>query len=225
MRLIVARCKVVYSGRLSAFLPESTRLLMLKDDGSVLVHADAGGYKPLNWMTPPTVVEEEPGRIVVRKRAGKSEDRLEISLVEVLSDVVHDMGEAAGLEKDGVERDLQELLAAAPVALGEELRLVRREWQTDIGPVDLMCRASDDGWVAVEIKRVATLEAVEQLSRYLERICLEPGMAGCRGVLAAQRIKPQARTLAEARGIRWVEVDPEQLRGEREPELTLFVAG
>jgi RecB family endonuclease NucS len=188
----------------------------------VLVHADAGGYKPLNWMTPPTVVEDGGDVLVVRKRAGKSEDRLEIRLVEVLSDVDHDMGEAAPLEKDGVERDLQEQLAAQPAALGEELRLVRREWSTDIGPVDLMCRDADGGWVAVEVKRVATIEAVEQLVRYLERIRQDPVRESCRGILAAQRFKPQAATLAEARGIRCAEVDVELLRGEREPELTLF---
>jgi RecB family endonuclease NucS len=222
VRLIVARCEVRYTGRLAAYLPESTRLLMLKDDGSVLVHADAGGYKPLNWMTPPTVVDEEHGRIVVRKRAGKTEDRLEITLHEVLSDVSHDMGEAAGLEKDGVEGHLQEALAERPETLGEELRLVRREWPTDIGPVDLMCRDAADGWVAVEVKRVAGIEAVEQLARYLERIRLDPACAGCRGILAAGRFRPQAITLAEARGIRCVEVDLELLRGEREPELTLF---
>src|ERR687895_832560 len=222
VRLLVARCEVRYTGRLTAFLPASTRLVLLKADGSVLVHADAGGYRPLNWMAPPTVVEEEPGRLVVRKRAGRSEDRLEIVLHEILSDVAHDMGEAAALEKDGVERDLQEQLAAQPSALGEELRLVRREWPTDIGPVDLMCRDADAEWVAVEIKRVATIEAVEQLACYLERIRLDPARADCRGVLAAQRVKPQAATLAEARGIRCVEVDLEILRGEREPELTLF---
>jgi RecB family endonuclease NucS len=220
VRLIVARCEVVYTGRLNAVLPESTRLLIFKSDGSVLVHADAGGYKPLNWMTPPTVIEEDGDRLVVRKRAGKSEDRLEIRLAEVLSDVSHEMGEAARLEKDGVERDLQEELAAQPGALGEELRLVRREWPTDIGPVDLMCRDEEGGLVAVEIKRIATIDAVEQLARYLERIRVE---ADCRGILAAQRIKPQAATLAEARGIRCVEVDLAVLRGEREPELTLFV--
>jgi RecB family endonuclease NucS len=222
MRLVVARCEVTYSGRLSAFLPESTRLLMLKADGSVLVHADAGGYKPLNWMTPPTVVEEEPGRLVVRKRAGKSEDRLEIRIAEVLSDVEHDMGEAAGLEKDGVERDLQEALAERPDRLEEGLRLVRREWPTEVGPVDLMCRDEDDGWVAVEIKRVGTIEAVEQLSRYLDFIRLDPAKAECRGILAAQSLKPQAVTLAESRGLRCVEVDLAVLRGGREPELTLF---
>jgi RecB family endonuclease NucS len=223
VRLIVARCEVTYSGRLSAYLPESTRLLMLKADGSVLVHADAGGYKPLNWMTPPTVVEDGGDVLVVRKRAGKTEDRLEIRLLEVLSDVEHEMGEAAALEKDGVERDLQLELAARPDALGEALRLVRREWPTDVGPVDLMCRDDDGEWVAVEIKRVATIEAVEQLGRYLERIRVDPAKAACRGVLAAQSVKPQAATLAAARGIRCVEVDLSVLRGEREPELTLFV--
>jgi hypothetical protein len=224
VRLVVACCEVTYTGRLSAFLPESTRLLIFKEDGSVLVHADAGGYKPLNWMTPPTVLEEDRETIVVRKRAGKSEDRLEIRLLEVVSDVTHEMGEAAGLEKDGVERDLQEELAARPGALGADLRLVRREWPTDLGPVDLMCRDGKSGWVAVEVKRVATIDAVEQLSRYLERIQLEPERSGCRGILAAQRFRPQAVTLAESRGIRCVEVDLELLRGAREPELTLFAA-
>jgi len=219
VRLIVARCEVRYTGRLTAVLPEALRLLMLKSDGSVMVHADTGGFKPQNWMTPPAVIEEEPGRMVVRKRAGASEDRLEILISEVVSDVTHDMGEAAALEKEGVERELQELLAGAPP---EGLRLVRREWPTDIGPVDLMCRDDDDGFVAVEIKRVGTIDAVEQLTRYLERICSEPGLAGCRGVLAAQTIKPQARVLAESRGIACVEFDPAVLRGEREPDLTLF---
>ncbi len=227
MRLIVARCEVRYSGRLSAVLPEALRLLMLKADGSVLVHADTGGFKPQNWMTPPTVIEEEGEpleRIVVRKRAGATEDRLDIEIAEVLSDTRHDMGEAAALEKDGVERDLQEALAAAPGWCGEGFRLVRREWPTDIGPVDLMCRDDGDGWIAVEIKRVATIDAVEQLSRYLERIRVDPAMDGCRGVLAAQQVKPQARVLAESRGIVCVEVDLAVLRGEREPDLTLFAA-
>jgi RecB family endonuclease NucS len=218
MRLLVARCEVLYTGRLTARLPEAVRLLMFKADGSFLVHDDAGGFRPLNWMTPPTVLEESDDSIVVRKRAGKSEDRLEIRLVEVLSDVVHDMGESAALQKDGVERHLQEELAARPSALGGDLHLVRREWPTDIGPVDLMCRDEDGAWVAVEIKRVGTIDAVEQLTRYLERIDVD----GCRGVLAAQAIKPQARTLAESRGITCVEVDLAVLRGERQPELTLF---
>ena len=215
MRLIVARCEVRYTGRLTAILPESTRLLMLKADGSVLVHADAGGYKPLNWMTPPTVIEESRDTIVVRKRKG--DDRLEIRIAELVSDVTHDMGESAALQKDGVERHLQEELAARPSALERGLRLQRREWPTDIGPVDLMCRGDDGKSVAVEIKRIGTIDAVEQLCRYLERIGGE-----CRGILAAQTIKPQARTLAEARGIACVEVDLQILRGEREPELTLF---
>src|SRR5215471_7057569 len=222
MRLIVARCEVRYSGRLTAVLPEALRLVMIKSDGSVMVHADTGGYKPQNWMTPPTVIEESEGLIVVRKHAGKTEDRLDIQIAEVLSDVEHDMGEAAALEKDGVERDLQEQLAAAPQWCGEGFRLVRREWPTDIGPVDLMCRDADDGWVAIEVKRIAGIEAVEQLVRYLERIRLDPARADCRGVLAATRFRPQALTLAESRGVRCVEVELDVLRGEREPELTLF---
>jgi RecB family endonuclease NucS len=222
MRLIVARCSVEYSGRLSARLPEALRLLMLKSDGSVLVHADCGGYKPLNWMTPPTVVEEDGDSIVVRKVKG--DDRLDIRLIEVISDSTHAMEIDGGLQKDGVERHLQELLADAPHRCGEGFRLVRREWPTDIGPVDLMCRDGVDGWVAVEIKRVGTIDAVEQLSRYLERIRLDPALADCRGVLAAGVVKPQARVLASSRGIDCVEVDLAELRGEREPELTLFGA-
>jgi RecB family endonuclease NucS len=191
-----------------------------------MLWADASGVggqkvKPLNWMTPPTVIEEEEGRIVVRKRKG--DDRLEISLGEVLSDVTHAMDfDAARLEKDGVEGDLQVALAGAPEWCGEGFRLVRREWPTDIGPVDLMCRDDDDGWIAVEIKRIGTIDAVEQLCRYLERIRLDPALATCRGVLAAHVVKPQARVLAAARGIDWVEVDLAELRGEREPALTLF---
>jgi len=223
VRLVVARCEVRYTGRLNAVLPESTRLLIFKSDGSVLVHADAGGYKPLNWMIPPTVIEEADGVIRVRKRAGKTEDCLEIRLAEVLSDVSHEMGEAAGLEKDGVERDLQLLLADAPDALGEELTLVKREWPTEVGPVDLMCKDEGAEWVAVEIKRIGTIDAVEQLTRYLAFIQQDPAKAGCRGILAAQKLKPQAVALADSRGIRCVEVDLAVLRGEREPELTLFV--
>ncbi len=229
MRLIVARCRVTYTGRLSTNLPEAVRLLMIKADGTFMIWADAGGpsVKPLNWMTPPTVIEESRDRMIVRKRAGSSEDRLEIALAEVLSDVRHEMGsgeEDTGLAKDGVEAHLQELLAEQPQWCGEGLRLVRREWPTDIGPVDLMCRDADERWIAVEIKRVAGIEAVEQLSRYLERIQRDPAFASCRGVLAAQVMKRQARVLAEARGIDCVEVDLAVLRGEREPELKLFAA-
>ena len=222
MRLLVARCDVRYSGRLTAVLPEAVRLLMLKADGSVLVHDDAGGFKPLNWMTAPTAIEDRGDVLVVRKP--KTEDVLEITLVEVLSDVVHDMGESAALQKDGVERDLQGALAASPAALGEELTLVKREWATEVGPVDLMCRDAAGEWVAVEIKRIGTIDAVEQLTRYLGFIREDKAKAACRGVLAAQAIRPQAVALAESRGIRCVEVDLAVLRGEREPDLTLFAA-
>jgi endonuclease len=226
---MIARCSIAYSGRLSTQLAEATRLLMFKADGTFMVFSDHGGpsVKPLNWMTPPTVIDESPERIVVRRRAGASEERLEISIAEIVSDVTHEMGPPdadAALAKDGVEAHLQELLAEAPGWCGEGLRLVRREWPTDIGPVDLMCRDADEAWVAVEIKRVAGIEAVEQLSRYLERIRLDPAFASCRGVLAAQSIKPQARVLAGARGIVCVEVDLMLLRGERMPDLRLFAA-
>ena len=232
MRLMIARCSIDYTGRLTTHLAESTRLLMFKADGTFMVWSDHGSQsvKPLNWMTPPTVIEDLPGdpdRIVVRKHAGSSEDKVEITLHDVISDVTHEMGSPeadVALSKDGVEAHLQEALAAAPEWCGEGFRLVRREWQTDIGPVDLMCRDADDGWVAVEIKRIAGIDAVEQLTRYLERIRLDPAFAGCRGVLAAQSIKPQARVLAESRDIAWVEVDLAVLRGERQPELRLFAA-
>ncbi|MGH2852231.1 MAG: endonuclease NucS [Solirubrobacteraceae bacterium] len=225
MRLIVARCSVSYTGRLRTSLAPAVRLMMIKRDGTFMVWDDGTGssVKPLNWMTAPTVIEidgDPPERIEVRKHKG--EDRLEIALEEVLLDIEQEMGDATSLEKDGVERDLQELLAESPHWCGEGFRLVRREWQTDIGPVDLMCRDSGDGWVAVEIKRIGTIEAVEQLSRYLERIRLDPAMSDCRGVLAAQQVKPQASVLAAARGIACVTVDLAVLRGEREPELTLF---
>jgi RecB family endonuclease NucS len=229
MRLIVARCSVQYSGRLRTTLGEATRLLMFKADGTFMVWSDYGGssVKPLNWMTPPTVIEQDGERIVVRKHGGSSEDVVEIELHEVVSDVTHEMGSPdadAALTKDGVEAHLQELLADQPAWCGEGFRLVRREWPTDIGPVDLMCRDAEDEWVAVEVKRVAGIEAVEQLTRYLERIRIDPAFASCRGVLAAQTIKPQASVLAGARGIACVEVDLAVLRGEREPDLKLFAA-
>jgi hypothetical protein len=226
MRLIVARCAADYTGRLKTHLPEALRLIMVKVDGGVSIWHDGGSaHKPQNWMTPPTVIDYDGDpltRMVVRKRNGSVDEVLDIRISEVVSDVTYDMGEAAALEKDGVESQLQELLAEQPHWCGEGFRLVRREWPTDIGPVDLMCRDADDGWVAVEVKRVATIDAVEQLTRYLERLRRDPAMADVQGVLAAQQIKPQARTLAESRGIRCVEVDLAVLRGEREPELTLF---
>jgi RecB family endonuclease NucS len=230
MRLVVARCEVSYIGRLTTVLPEAVRLLMLKADGTFMVWADGGGpnVKPLNWMTPPTVLEEqldadgELTGLVVRKQ--RQEDRVEITVHEVIADIEHELDTLVSLEKEGLERELQELLADAPNWCGEGFRLVRREWPTDIGPVDLMCRDHEDEWIAVEIKRIATIDAVEQLTRYLERIRLDPALGACRGVLAAQRIKPQARVLAQARGIECVEVDLEVLRGEREPELRLFAA-
>lgn len=227
MRLIVARCEVSYVGRLSTVLPEATRLLMIKPDGTFMVWADGGGsVKPLNWMSPPAAMQErrdEDGALVgmtVRKRG--QEDRLEVAISEVRLDIEHELDVASTLEKEGVERELQELLAAQPERCGEGLRLVRREWPTDIGPVDLMCRDLQDEWVAVEIKRIATIDAVEQLSRYLARLACDPAFGSCRGVLAAQRIKPQAKVLAQARDIVCVELDIEELRGEREPDLTLF---
>jgi RecB family endonuclease NucS len=230
MRLIVARCEVSYIGRLTTVLPEAVRLLMLKADGTFMVWADGGGpnVKPLNWMTPPTVLEEQldaDGALVgllVRKQ--RQEDRVEIAVHEVIADIEHELDTLISLEKEGLERELQELLADAPSWCGEGFRLIRREWPTDIGPVDLMCRDHEDEWVAVEIKRIATIDAVEQLARYLERIRLDPALGACRGVLAAQQIKPQARVLAQARGIACVEVDLAVLRGEREPELRLFAA-
>jgi len=230
VRLIVARCEVSYVGRTTTVLPEAVRLLMCKGDGTFMVWADGGSpnVKPLNWMTPPTVFTEERDaagtltRLVVRKQ--RDDERLEIVVAEVLADVDHELDVVASLEKEGLERELQELLADAPHWCGEGFRLVRREWPTDIGPVDLMCRDTLDEWVAVEIKRIATMESVEQLTRYLERIRLDPALAACRGVLVAKSIKPQARVLARARSIDCVEIDVEVLRGNREPELRLFAA-
>jgi RecB family endonuclease NucS len=230
VRLIVARCEVTYIGRTTTALPEAILLLMCKGDGTFMVWADGGGpnVKPLNWMTPPTVLSERRDAngmlsgLVVRKQ--REDERLEIVIAEVFTDVEHELDVSATLEKEGVERELQELLADAPNWCGEGFRLVRREWPTDIGPVDLMCRDLQDEWVAVEIKRIATLDSVEQLTRYLERIRVDPAMASCRGVLVAKHIKPQARVLAESRDIACVEVDLEVLRGNREPELRLFAA-
>ena len=219
MRLVIARCSVDYVGRLSAHLPPATRLLMVKADGSVSVHADDRAYKPLNWMSPPCRISEEPGVWRVVNKAG---EELRITLDEVLHDTSHELGVDPGLQKDGVEAHLQELLAAAPGALGDGYTLVRREYPTAIGPVDLLCRDATGRHVAVEVKRRAGIDAVEQLTRYLELLGRDPLLAPVAGILAAQAVAPQARTLAEDRGIRCVVVDYDALRGLERDELTLF---
>jgi hypothetical protein len=219
VRLIIARCSVDYAGRLSAHLPLATRLIMVKADSSVLVHSDGGSYKPLNWMSPPCRLAEEPGRWVV---TGKSGETLTISIEEVISDSAHDLGIDPGLVKDGVESHLQELLAAQVHLLGDGYRLVRREFPTPIGPVDLMCRDSGGGSVAVEIKRRGEIDGVEQLTRYLELLNRDPLLAPVQGVFAAQEIKPQARVLARDRGIRCLLLDYETMRGTDDGALRLF---
>ena len=219
MRLVIARCSVDYFGRLTAHLPTAIRLLMVKADGSVSVHADDRAYKPLNWMSPPCRIEEAPGVWRVVNKAG---EELRITLDEVLHDSSHELGIDPGLQKDGVEAHLQELLAAAPGALGDGYTLVRREYPTAIGPVDLLCRDGTGRNVAVEVKRRAGIDAVEQLSRYLELLGRDPLLAPVAGVLAAQSIAPQARTLAGDRGIRCVVLDYDALRGLERDELTLF---
>lgn len=219
MRIVIARCTVDYAGRLSAHLPEATRLLMVKADGSVAVHADELAYKPLNWMSPPCTLAEEPGRWVITNGKGET---LTITLAEVYTDLSHELGVDPGLRKDGVEADLQEILASRPELLGEGLRLVRREYPTDIGPVDLLCRDADGRAVAVEVKRRGEIDGVEQLSRYLERLDRDGRLRPVRGILAAQQVKPQARVLATARGIDVVEIDYDAVRGLGPDELTLF---
>jgi RecB family endonuclease NucS len=219
MRLVIARCSVDYAGRLTAHLPMATRLLLVKADGSVSIHADGGAYKPLNWMTPPCTVRESPGAWVVANPKGET---LTITIEEVLSDTSHELGVDPGLVKDGVEAHLQELLAADPCRIQDGLVLVRREHATDIGPVDLLCLDASGRHVAIEIKRRGEIDGVEQLARYLERIELDPSFRGVRGVFVAQVVKPQARVLAEARGITWVEVDYDELRGVERPQLNLF---
>jgi RecB family endonuclease NucS len=210
MRLVVARCSVDYTGRLSAHLPLATRLLVCKADGSVLVHSDAGGYKPLMWMTPPCTLREEPGRWTV---VNKSQEQLAITIERIESDTAHDLGVDPGLQKDGVEAHLQQLLADRCEVLGLGWTLVRREYPTDIGPVDLLCRDADGLHVAVEIKRRGEIDGVEQLARYLERLGRDPLLRPVRGVFAAQEIKPQARVLAAERGITCLVLDYDELRG------------
>ncbi|WP_030482676.1 endonuclease NucS [Nocardioides aequoreus] len=227
MRLVVARCQVDYAGRLTAHLPMATRVLMLKADGSVLVHSDGGSYKPLNWMSPPCTLrvgETEDGRVEWLVEA-KSGDSLRIIVEEVHSDTSHDLGVDPGLVKDGVEKHLQELLAEHPATLADGLTLVRREFPTAIGPVDLMCRADDGASVAVEVKRRGEIDGVEQLTRYLELLNRDPALTRkgpVRGIFAAQEIKPQARVLATDRGIGCAVVDYDALRGMDDPSQRLF---
>lgn len=219
MRLVIARCSVDYIGRLSAHLPLATRLVMVKADGSVSVHADDRAYKPLNWMSPPCRIVEAPGVWRVVNKAG---EELRITLEEIFHDSAHELGPDPGLQKDGVEAHLQELLAASPAVLGHGLTLVRREYPTAIGPVDLLCRDANGGYVAVEVKRRGEIDGVEQLTRYLELLGRDPLLAPVAGVFAAQEIKPQARVLAHDRCIRCVVLDYQALRGIERDELTLF---
>ena len=219
MRLLIARCTVNYIGRLEASLPVATRLIMVKADGCVAIHADGGAYKPLNWMNAPNEIREFPDRWEITNPKG---ERLIINLLQVLSDVSHELGDDPGLSKDGVEAHLQELLAADPTVIEDGLILIAREYPTAIGPVDLLCRASDGTTVAVEIKRRGEIDGVEQLGRYLEYLRVDTSLGVLRGVFVAQSIKPQARTLAETRGLTWKEVDYDELRGRRVDELRLF---
>ena len=230
MRLLVARCTVDYQGRLTAHLPEAIRLIMVKADGSVLVHADGGSYKPLNWMSPPCWLTESQcagegageGEYSVWVVENKGQERLTITLHEVLHDSEHELGTDPGLVKDGVEAHLQKLLAEHVESFGSGWTLVRREYPTAIGPVDLLCRDGDGSTVAVEIKRRGEIDGVEQLSRYLELLNRDPLLAPVSGVFAAQEIKPQAKTLAQDRGIRCLVVDYEELKGTSDSSQRLF---
>ena len=223
MRLVIARCSVDYAGRLSAHLPSATRLLLIKADGSVSIHADDRAYKPLNWMSPPCwlteTTEESPPVWVVENKAG---EQLRITVEEIEHDSSHDLGVDPGLVKDGVEAHLQALLAEHVQLLGEGYTLVRREYMTAIGPVDLLCRDEEGGLVAVEIKRRGEIDGVEQLTRYLELLNRDSVLAPVRGIFAAQQIKPQARTLATDRGIRCVTLDYDKMRGMDSDEYRLF---
>jgi RecB family endonuclease NucS len=231
VRLVIARCSVDYAGRLSAHLPLATRLLMLKADGSVLVHSDGGSYKPLNWMSPPctlTVMDPDDDQRAIgvtelwRVAQAKTADLLVVSIHEVLHDSAHELGIDPGLVKDGVEAHLQKLLAEQITLLGEGSRLVRREYFTAIGPVDILAKDASGGSIAVEIKRRGDIDGVEQLTRYLELMNRDPLLAPVQGVFAAQEIKPQARTLAEDRGIRCLVLDYDAMRGLDDSESRLF---
>lgn len=221
--MLIARCSVNYAGKLSAHLPEATRLLLLKGDGSVLIHSEAGSYKPLNWMNPPCTISEPEGgvgewRVVNRK----GDEQLVIEVLEVLHDTSHELGEDPGLQKDGVEAHLQELLADRLDPLGSDWSLVRREYPTAIGPVDLLCQDEAGASVAVEIKRRGEIDGVEQLTRYLDLLNRDPLLSPVRGIFAAQEIKPQARTLAEDRGIECVVLDYDEMRGLDSGGMKLF---
>ena len=219
MRLVVARCSVDYQGRLDAHLPEAVRLIMVKADGCVAIHADGGAYKPLNWMNAPnTLVDHGDHWVVSNPKA----EQLVITLLDVIHDTAHELGDDPGLQKDGVEAHLQELLAAAPHSIELGLTLVRREYPTAIGPIDLVCRDASGQVVAIEVKRRGEIDGVEQLARYIERLHLDSSLGSVRGVFVAQVVKPQARVLAEARGFSWVEVDYDELRGLRADDLRLF---
>ncbi|MEQ8840461.1 MAG: endonuclease NucS [Acidimicrobiales bacterium] len=221
MRLVVAECTVDYDGRLQAHLPSATRLVMVKADGCVAIHADGGAYKPLNWMNAPNRLIEDRDEGVWTVTSPKGEV-LTITFHDVISDSSHEMGTDPGLQKDGVEAHLQKLLADDPTSIADGLRLVRREFPTDIGPVDLMCRDADGIAVAVEVKRRGDIDGVEQLTRYLEFLNRDPMLRPVRGIFVAQSIKPQARVLATDRDIAWVEVDYDELRGIESPNLKLF---
>jgi len=219
VRLVIARCTVDYDGRLTAHLPEATRLLMVKADGCVAIHADGGAYKPINWMSSPNTLTEEEGCWMVCNPKGET---LTITIHEVISDTDHELGEDPGLQKDGVEAHLQELLAADPTFMADDLRLVRREYPTAIGPVDLLCRDADGIAVAIEVKRRGEIDGVEQLTRYLDFLNRDPMLKPVRGMFVAQEVKPQARVLADDRDITWLEVDYDDLRGIESNELKLF---
>lgn len=219
MRLVIARCSVDYAGRLDAHLPEATRLIMVKADGCVAIHADGGAYKPLNWMNAPNTLDDRGDTWVI---TNPKKETLTIAIHEVISDIDHELGEDPGLQKDGVEAHLQELLAASPHAIEDGLTLVRREYPTAIGPVDLLCRDESDSVVAVEVKRRGEIDGVEQLARYIERLETDSSLGEIRGVFVAQVVKPQARVLAEARGFHCVEVDYDELRGMKPDDLRLF---
>lgn len=219
MRLIVARCSVEYAGRLEAALPEAVRLIMVKADGCVAIHSDGGAYKPLNWMNAPNTISESDGMWTVSNPKGEV---LRISFHEIHADSLHELGEDPGLVKDGVEAHLQELLAAVPDAIESGLTVVRREWPTAIGPVDLMCIDTAGNYVAVEVKRRGDIDGVEQLTRYLDILKSDGQLTGLRGILVAQSIKPQAKIVAEQRGIGCTEIDYDELRGRRPEELRLF---